>query len=546
VNGIVEWPDSGSQASSLALEPDGRIVVAGVAPFVLTDLSEIRLHVFRFLSDGSLDLTFGTSGIHVGPAVDLPVSITRTSSGGYRVAAGGPAGGAIIGLTSNGMPDANFGDAGIVGVASAGGESVIVNSLEQLTDGGLLLAGRIGERGFVRRLLANGAPDPAFTADGAAIGTITEVTAIERAGDGKVLFAGTGDTGASIVRLHATGQRDALFGDRGLTWIDLPSDGASSPVIQDLSVDQDGSVIAAGGDLLRPFVVRLLGESGGRSSGVLSLSEGSFYANESDGRAIARVRRSGGSDGDISVSYQTIADGEATESEDFRPASGTLHWPDGDRSEREISIEISADDGPPEALESLHIKLADVQGGAGMGVSAATVSIHPDGAPAGQIQFYDVYGYGPGIAIADEISSAQVWLSRDHYSRGRVCVTVATRAGTAIAGEDFTAISTSQCWEDQDIEPKIVEIQTLEDGLAEEEETFTVTLSNPTGGAILGLQTIATVAIVANVASTPPPPESPPPPVATGGGGPAGPLELLLGLALVFAESRRRRARRAR
>ena len=70
------------------------------------------------------------------------------------------------------------------------------------------------------------------------------------------------------MRLQAAGGLDAAFGDSGQTWIDLKSKLASSPVVRDMLVREDGSVIAVGGAVNydRPFVVRLMGEAGGNKS----------------------------------------------------------------------------------------------------------------------------------------------------------------------------------------------------------------------------------------------------------------------------------------
>ena len=51
------------------------------------------------------------------------------------------------------------------------------------------------------------------------------------------------------MRLQATGQLDAEFGNGGRTWIDLQSDAGGGALVHDIAVAADGSVIAAGGDV---------------------------------------------------------------------------------------------------------------------------------------------------------------------------------------------------------------------------------------------------------------------------------------------------------
>ena len=104
------------------------------------------------------------------------------------------------------------------------------------------------------------------------------------------------------------------------------------------------------------------------------------------------------------------------------------------------------------------------------------------------------------------------------------------------------------------MEQKVVLIPTVQDGKAEGEETFTVELSNPTGGAIVGMQRAATVTIIANEAGS-----------AgggggggsggtgggngsagdgDGGGGPAGAIEILLLIGLLLVQQRGRQVER--
>jgi uncharacterized delta-60 repeat protein len=532
-NGTFEWApgeDTPSHlARSLVIDGEGRIVVAGARSVVVGTHVEGRLVVLRLLQDGSLDPSFAEAGVYAGPWADgdADVRIVRAAGGVYRVASAGSEGCAIVGLDADGALDAAFGNAGIAAVAP-GGDPAACDSLEALADGGLLVAGSAAGRGFVARLLANGAPDPAFAADPALADALAEATSIRSAAGGKVLVAGTGVNGATIMRLQATGELDTLFGDGGLTWIDLPSDYGSAPVVRDIAARADGSVIAAGGDYStdEPFVVRLLGDAGGPSAGVVSFTDVFVDPQESDGKAIIRLRRSGGRDGEISVRYGTIADGEATADADFTATSGTIHWADGDASEREIAVDIAQDDGPAEAYETFRVALDRVEGGAGLGAQYAFVTIQPDGSPWGQIEL------GSTQDLASEPGVAEFWVSRNYYAQGEVSVTVTVEGVSATAGEDFVADPVTLTWGPDDYEAKPVQIRIVDDSAQEDAETFRVALTNPTGGAILGQNTEHVVQIVAN--------DAPPPPPRHGGGGAAGFLSLLLlGFAEAFRAARR-------
>ena len=331
-NGIFRLSIEGSSlASSLVLEPDGRILVAGAAYVTVADSTESRLVVLRLLANGSLDPSFGEQGIYVGPVVDFSheLHLVRTEAGSYRVTTAMLDSCAIAGVTTDGVPDAAFGNAGIQTVMSALGLPMSCESLDVSTDGRLIVVGSDGERGTAARLLANGAPDATFAADAAIGNSMARVTSITAIADGKMLLAGVGVNGSSIMRLEASGARDATFGDEGRTWIDLFSEYGATPLVHDMTIRDDGSVIAVGGDSTSnvPFVVRLVGDAGGTSPGVLSFAGDNAVPLESDGQAIVRVRRSGGSDGAISVSYQAIGDSSATADEDFTTTSGHFIGP---------------------------------------------------------------------------------------------------------------------------------------------------------------------------------------------------------------------------
>ena len=528
------------QAQSLALDPNGRIVIAGLREVLVDGALVSESIVLRLRADGRLDGSFGAGGIYVGPAVPYgnAVRIARTAAGAYRVATTTEAGCAVIGLTSQGALDAAFGTGGIAPVESAPGESVYCQSLAAQDDGRLLLAGNAAGVGFATRLLASGARDPAFAADAALASSMNDATSIASAADGRILIGGLGLKGASIMRLQATGQLDSLFGDGGRTWIDLSSESGAASVVHDIAVQADGSVIAAGGDSSSDsaFVVRLLGDAGGDSPGILSLVDTYVSPAEIDGQAIVHVRRSGGSAGNVNVEYRTVA-GAASPGSDYTAASGTLHWADGDASEREILVTIADDGGPAEVFESFGIALADAGGGAGIGTRNAIVEIQPDGAPAGQILLddADVVAYEGGVAY--------VWVSRNFYGDGEVSVTLTPTGLGAAAGNDFDADPVTITWADGETGGKLIEIALPDDSNREDREAFSVELSNPTGGAILGASTSHVIAIAASDA---PPPPRPDRGGGGGGGGAAGFLSLLLlGLAELFRAGRRSFDRRA-
>jgi hypothetical protein len=383
------------------------------------------------------------------------------------------------------------------------------------SDGNLLLGGQDGGHGFVNRLLASGALDPSLAAD-AVQSNMAEATALAVDPAGSILVAGApnpGVSGALILRLHATGLLDGLFGSGGLSWIDLPSSKATAPTVEDLSVLTDGRILAAGGEWSttngqQPLLVRLLGTTGAPGAGIIGATQTILSAKEGD-NAVVTIRRTGGATGDVSVAYRT-ADYQggdaalATSGADYTPVTGRLTWADGDRSDRQITVPIIADAGQVEEAERFNVMLTDAKGGAEIGTQDAIVEIAADGDPAGQFGFD-----ASAIDVNETDGNVQVVVDRNYYSKGAISVTLTPVAGSATAA-DFGTAPITLSWADGDSAPKTATIPIVKDSIVESAESFTIELSNPTGGALVGPHSRVVVTIH-DVAPPPPPP--------SGGGG---------------------------
>lgn len=78
-----------------------------------------------------------------------------------------------------------------------------------------------------------------------------------------------------------------------------------------------------------------------------------------------------------------------------------------------------------------------------------------------------------------------VTVERSHGAEGAVSVDYATQDGSAVADEDYTAVSGTLTWEDGQRGARVVEVPILDDDDEEGQETFKVVLSNLTGDAEL-------------------------------------------------------------
>ena len=110
----------------------------------------------------------------------------------------------------------------------------------------------------------------------------------------------------------------------------------------------------------------------------------------------------------------------------------------------------------------------------------------------GQIQFKF-----PTFSVSETGPAASIVVTRTGGSGGQVSVTFDTSNGTATAGTDYTAVNNTVTFADGDTAEKTVTVPITDDMAQEPDETVNLTLSNPTGGAILGTNT-ATLTIVGN------------------------------------------------
>jgi hypothetical protein len=107
--------------------------------------------------------------------------------------------------------------------------------------------------------------------------------------------------------------------------------------------------------------------------GTIQFSAANFNVTESGGSVTVTVTRSGGSASGVTVDYAT-SNGTATAGLDYTATNGTLSFAAGQTS-RTFTVSI-ANDGTPEANETILLTLSNPAGGAVLGTrSSATVTI---------------------------------------------------------------------------------------------------------------------------------------------------------------------------
>ena len=204
------------------------------------------------------------------------------------------------------------------------------------------------------RLLANGDVDPTFAAElpaDTSLRVATDIAVDTNTGSIIVVlddFGNSRDPGLVVARLQADGALDPLFGEGGVTWVDLPGlDGnAVSANPGDVTVLDNSDVLVSGGSATA-FVARLVGGSGNDSPGVLGVRNIRVDTTEEAQEAVVTVRRMGGKTGSVSATYEAHATPgdvyQAIEGQDFTAVSGRLDWADGDGADKQIVVPIAPD-----------------------------------------------------------------------------------------------------------------------------------------------------------------------------------------------------------
>jgi hypothetical protein len=225
------------------------------------------------------------------------------------------------------------------------------------------------------------------------------------------------------------------------------------------------------------------------SAGSLQFSAPSYTVNENGTITSITVTRVNGSFGTVGVNYAS-SDGTATAGSDYAAVSGSLIFADGVTS-RTFTIDI-INDADYEGDETVNLSLSNPTGGAGLGSPASavlTIAEDEPVPPAGSLLFS-----APTYTAAENGVKASITITRVGGSFGTVGVDYASSDGTAMAGSDYTAVIGSLIFADG-VTSRTFTIDILDDADYEGDETISLALSNPTGGAGLGSPASAVLTI---------------------------------------------------
>lgn len=145
-NGISKhsFSQDADEALSMALAPDGRIVVAGCIRFGPPN----DFFIARFLDDGAMDTAFGSNGslsVPFSSTADIALGVAVQPDGKVVAAGFGNNGAnndfAVVRTTANGEMDPTFGGDGTV-LTMVGDATDVANGVAIAPDGGIIAVGR--------------------------------------------------------------------------------------------------------------------------------------------------------------------------------------------------------------------------------------------------------------------------------------------------------------------------------------------------------------------------------------------------------------------
>uniref|UniRef100_A0A3B4ZW94 Adhesion G-protein coupled receptor V1 n=1 Tax=Stegastes partitus TaxID=144197 RepID=A0A3B4ZW94_9TELE len=237
--------------------------------------------------------------------------------------------------------------------------------------------------------------------------------------------------------------------------------------------------------------------------GVIEWTNTMFEVNETIGVLTLVAYRSKGTYGNVSLLF-SAQNLEAQQGLDYNTTETRLHFVDGERH-KFIEVQI-ADDIVPEGAERFKLILSEPSPGLELGASAtATVTILASDDGHGVISFNTSEHFllrEPTSASGPGESMANLYVVRnpEEGTFGTVSVQFTiTDAHGNLAEGDLMPPQGFVVLEDG-VRFKMLEIRAILDAEPEANETFTVVLSNPTGGARLGDQLETLITILENKA----------------------------------------------
>jgi uncharacterized delta-60 repeat protein len=246
-------------------QADLKIVVVGLSKNSASN--NFELCFVRFNQDGSVDNTFGTSGITklsmgnqqsiggMAPQIKIDGQGRFVAVNSGRSSSGNSQDMMVCRLDSAGMPDVTFNSTGVlfVDMTGAGTQPDLASEMHINSDGSLYVVGvtRTGatplDNDFaVIKINATGHLDPSFNSNGKKLFNPTSQAdfghGIAVQADGKIVFGGTGGSKMYVMRIDSTGNYDTTFNHTGILKLNF----ASTSDMYTLKLDAQDRIVVGG------------------------------------------------------------------------------------------------------------------------------------------------------------------------------------------------------------------------------------------------------------------------------------------------------------
>jgi uncharacterized delta-60 repeat protein len=266
---------SADRVGTSALQPDGKIIVAGSVTESSGSQGSQTIALVRYLKNGQPDTSFGHSGVVV---LDPALMIDQVYGAAVDRNPGSPFNGdivvagystdpaqqhelALVRFQSNGVLDTSFGTAGVVldtRESNATGLALVIGPDDKIAVLGASNWSSASAVPFLERFNTDGTPDPGFGAGGQPVLPFGNVPAALRGGlaldaGGNIVVAGIENASASsstimVARITPAGQPDLSFGTNGLAiTVVQPFDSINVPInVQGVAIDPSRGIVVAG------------------------------------------------------------------------------------------------------------------------------------------------------------------------------------------------------------------------------------------------------------------------------------------------------------
>lgn len=294
--------DNGGQGDfgmALALQPDGKILVAGYT----NNGTNNDLLLLRYNGDGTLDGSFNGTGMVVtalSSGDDMAAGVAVQSDGGIVVAGttwnGTDKDFAVVRYTSAGVLDTSFNVTGKVVTDFGGHLDEVVSDMVLQSSGRIVVVGTSGYGGTdVACYTSAGALDTSFNSTGLVTtsnGMLVKAVALQS--DGNIVVAGStyngNDNDFTLLRYTSAGTLDTTFNGTGSVTTDFGAGSYDDP--GGLVIQSDGRIVVAGrssmsaGSVVTFALARYdtlgVADANFGSGGLVNLSFGTFDQGASD------------------------------------------------------------------------------------------------------------------------------------------------------------------------------------------------------------------------------------------------------------------------